>query len=308
MIPLQPKGGRAPFYVIHAVGGNVLFYKDLTRYLGPEQPVFGVQARRLGGRQVGHATIEEMAGYYIAQIKEIQPSGPYSLGGSSFGGLVAYEMARQLREAGDSVGLLALFDTSTPEYKKKLMPGTSAIRHILFDLRLAIQFHYDSIRVLTFRGSVSYLAGKLGKLATRVRREVRNRYKRVGRRVIVAIRGRKGIPPNFIQIEDQLSKARRIFRPQKYAGKVTLFRASIQPYGLAPDPTLGWTSYVGDLEIYEIPGHHTSIVVEPYVRVLAEKLAECLAAAQSVDGLGSDDTFETPSSAKTARPRNLATH
>ena len=87
LVAIQPHGSKPIFFCVHAKGGNVLFYRDLAKHLGTDQPFYGLQARRLGGRQLGHGTVEEMAEYYINEIRKIQPHGPYFVGGSSFGGL-----------------------------------------------------------------------------------------------------------------------------------------------------------------------------------------------------------------------------
>lgn len=276
LVPIQPNGNKVPFYCIHAVGGSVLFYNDLAKHLGNDQPFYGLQARRLGGRQVGHATIEEMAEFYVEEIKRHQPKGPYCLGGSSFGGLVAYEMARRFRARGDEVGLLALFDTSTPEYKKHRLPDTSVLRIRIYNFRHRMQMHWDNLILQSWSQRVTYILNKARKGILTLRRGYRNRLKTFVRKFYLTFKGKKSIPENYIQIEDQLAQARKMFLPKPYLGKATLFRASIQPYGLAPDRTLGWDSYVDELEIHDIPGHHTSIVSEPYVRKLAERLKECL--------------------------------
>jgi thioesterase domain-containing protein len=79
------------------VGGNVLEFYDLARHLGTDQPFYGLQSRGLDGRHAPHARIEDMAADYVREIRSLQPSGPYFLGGRSLGGIIAYEMARQLR-------------------------------------------------------------------------------------------------------------------------------------------------------------------------------------------------------------------
>src|SRR4030095_6864448 len=108
LVPIQPNGSKPPLFCIHAGGGHVLFYRDLARRLGSDQPFYGIQARRLRGRQVAHSSVEEMAAHYIEEMRTVQPNGPYYLGGSSFGGLVAFEMARQLDAQGAEVALVAL--------------------------------------------------------------------------------------------------------------------------------------------------------------------------------------------------------
>nr|QEO74431.1 condensation domain-containing protein [uncultured bacterium] len=106
VVPLQPRGTRLPLFLVHPVGGNVLCYAGLARELGESQPLYGLQTQ---GEPLH--SVEEMASAYLETVREVRPSGPYRLGGWSFGGVVAYEMARQLWEAGQEVDLLVLIDS-----------------------------------------------------------------------------------------------------------------------------------------------------------------------------------------------------
>lgn len=272
LVSIKPDGDKIPFYAIHAVGGNVMFYSDLAKYLDKDQPLYALQARRLAGRQVGHGTIEEMAAFYIKEILEHHPDGPYCLGGSSFGGLVAYEMARQLVQQGKEIGIVALFDTGTPEYKKARVQNNSKLNIKTHELIERIHLHRSNIAALTGAEKFGYVFQKANRGLSRYKRQIQNTRKKLVRKVYSEFRGKSAIPTNYIQLEDQLMRAQRKFVPKPYAGKITLFRASIQPYGLAPNPTLGWETLADDIEVHEVAGHHTSIVAEPYVRGLVELL------------------------------------
>jgi amino acid adenylation domain-containing protein len=118
LVAIQPLGSKPPFFCVHAAAGNVLFYSDLARHLGSDQPFYGLQAQGLDGDEDPYNRVEEMASHYIDEIRTVQPKGPYLLGGLSFGGVLAYEMAQQLRAQGEKVGLLVLFDTYGPDYPK----------------------------------------------------------------------------------------------------------------------------------------------------------------------------------------------
>src|SRR5205807_4621015 len=103
LVSIQTLGSRLPFFCVHAVGGNVLEYYDLARHLGSDQPFYGLQSQGLDGKQAPLTRIEEMAAYYIKEIRKVQPEGPYAVGGRSFGGIVAFEMACQLHAQGQEV-------------------------------------------------------------------------------------------------------------------------------------------------------------------------------------------------------------
>ena len=111
LVAIQTAGTRPPFFCVHAVGGNILSYRLLSRHLGAEQPFYALQSQGLDGEHPPHETVEAAAAHYVEEIRTVQPRGPYYLGGTSLGGIVAFEMAQQLVAQGERVGLLALIDT-----------------------------------------------------------------------------------------------------------------------------------------------------------------------------------------------------
>src|SRR2546421_8185763 len=128
LVMIQPGDAkRRPFFCIHAVGGNVLEYRDLARLLGADQPVYGLQAKGLDGKSQPHTSIKEMAAHYIREMREVQPEGPYMIGGRSSGGTIAFEMACQPAEPGQKVERLALLDTYPAGYFK-LLPDSGSLR------------------------------------------------------------------------------------------------------------------------------------------------------------------------------------
>jgi pimeloyl-ACP methyl ester carboxylesterase len=114
LVPLQPAGSKPPFFCIHPIFGTVFPYYELAYCLGFDQPFYGLQPLGLDGEQPPLTRIEDIAAYYIKALRKVQPSGPYFLGGWSFGGLVAFEMAQQLMRGGHQVALLALLDALAP--------------------------------------------------------------------------------------------------------------------------------------------------------------------------------------------------
>ncbi|HYO55279.1 polyketide synthase, partial [Archangium sp.] len=114
LVPIQPTGTRPPLFFVHPAAGVVFPYFELARHLGPDQPFYGLQALGLDGGSEPDERIEDMARHYIEAIRRIQPTGPYFIGGYSFGCLVAYEIAQQLSAAGQEIGLLAIVDEPAP--------------------------------------------------------------------------------------------------------------------------------------------------------------------------------------------------
>ena len=108
-------GEKQPFFLVAGMFGNVLNLRHLAHLIGADRPFYGLQARGLYGDQEPHRSIEDAARDYISELRDVQPTGPYMLGGFSGGGITAYEMARQLEEAGEQISLIVLLDTPLPK-------------------------------------------------------------------------------------------------------------------------------------------------------------------------------------------------
>ena len=160
LVPIRPLGSKPPLYCIHAGGGNVIFYMDLARHLGTDQPVYGLQAQGMDGKRSRAERLEDMSAAYIKEIREFQPEGPYHIGGASYGGLIAFEMAQQLVREGQPVGLLAMFDTWGPDYPR-LRPDEHSlrIRWVRFCERVALHVG-NIVNARGLREKVAYIAWK----------------------------------------------------------------------------------------------------------------------------------------------------
>jgi thioesterase domain-containing protein len=258
---------------VHAAGGNVLEYHDLARLVGPDQPFYGLQAKGLDGKSEPHTSIKDMAAHYIKEMREVQPEGPYMIGGRSSGGTIAFEMACRLADAGQKVSLLALLDTYPAGYFK-LLPGSSSVAQRANRYLRKLQSHVTNLRQLGMAERVSYLFGKLKYAPAKTKHKLYRRaykiYKKIGR----------PLPPVLQNIEEINFAAVKDYEPQTYAGDVTLFLAS----DLTADYDLhdGWRELVsGTIDAHEISGNHINIIKEPHVRALADKLRSCLRHAQS---------------------------
>lgn len=278
LVALQPKGSKPPFYCVHAIGGNVLTYIDLARHLGPDQPVYGLQAKGLDGREIPHIRIEDMAADYVTEIRKFQPEGPYFLGGASAGGIVAFEIAQQLKARGLEVGLLALFDTRGPRQHKRL---SDSVRLRALRLVKRLDLHLGNFRAAEGRKEkLAYLATKSRRLRERVAWFRKRRLETL--REISLAADRDPLPRTLRRIENATWRASDQYVPQVYPGRVTLFRATKQPPGFSGDLGLGWTRVAGGgLEVYEVPGYHGAIVYEPRIKLLAKELKCCLERAQA---------------------------
>ena len=158
VVVIQGGGTRRPFFCIHAAGGNVLEYHNLARHLGPDQPFYGLQAKGLDGKEEPHTTICEMAAHYIKEMRDVQPEGPYFIGGRSSGGTIAFEIACQLKAAGEEVALLALLDTYPAGYFK-LFPQSARGR--MQQMLERARAHVANLGELGFAAKLTYVATKL---------------------------------------------------------------------------------------------------------------------------------------------------
>ncbi len=283
LVPLQPLGSRAPFFCVHAAAGNVLFYSDLARHLGQDQPFYGLQAQGLDGDQDPYDRVEEMATHYIEEIRTVQPKGPYYLGGLSFGGTVAYEMAQQLRQRNEPVALLALFDTYGPGYPKIRLFSLIQQKTKLYLTRtrnnLASFLQLDTLE------RRSFIKEKTNNISRRTKTRIKKRIFKGKERLMtwaykLYMRAGRPLPPQlrYIHVREADHVAHRVYRPRVYADRMALFRASRQPRGCRPDPYLGWRKLVaGGIEVHDVPGSHShTLIREPHVSALVEKLKPLL--------------------------------
>ena len=257
LVPLQPLGSQRPLFCVHGGAGTIYLFHPLAQRLGRDQPVFAFQARGLYGRDCPHRHVEEMAAHYIEEMKAVQPAGPYAISGYCFGGIVAYEMARQLSAAGEQISLLALFNA--PNYLYYSEQGGD---QRMFAPEDAAPAPPERQPGMLLKRAYWYVA-----------KEVRTRsaLKRLGWRVVRALR--LPVPLSMRDYYFRLNswKAERDYAPAPYGGRMLLFRAE----RLERDPLLGWGSLVaGGVESHAVPANQRTreIMEEPWVGAVASVL------------------------------------
>ncbi|QIR38206.1 amino acid adenylation domain-containing protein [Tolypothrix sp. PCC 7910] len=263
LVTIQPgSSAKRPLFLIHALGGNVIGYQTLVRHLGTEQPVYGLQAQGLDGKQAPHTRVEDMASHYIQEIRTVQPHGPYLLGGFSSGGIIAFEMARQLVAQGDRVDLLAMFDTYNPSLyirNPSLWRTIYVYLLTLLQLRSADRWNYFLAKVDWFN---SVLTGKPSS-----KFDLWNEHSFT----------EDANPYNMALIETFKQATMADYVPQPYSGKVTLFTTKEILRWCQFKPSRGWYEMAKQgVEIHEVPGTHLGMLAEPSVQLLADKLIVCL--------------------------------
>jgi amino acid adenylation domain-containing protein len=267
LVSIQPLGSRPPFFCAHAVGGSVFSYVTLARRLGPTQPFYALQARGLMGLQEPHTRIEEMAADYIRAIRQVQESGPYLLGGWSMGGLVAYEMACQLQRQGQQVALVALFDSITP-----------------YTARFG-QENEEEMQVAHFAFHLGLTPAEMANVSE----ELLSFSEEIQLKHLFELAQSKGIFPkgfNLAQLHHLFkvyrsnNEAALAYRPRACSAPLALFRAAETMDEELTDTTYGWSQLAeGSLEIEVVTGNHFTMLEEPHVSLLAQKLRVRLAQA-----------------------------
>ncbi|AFZ26137.1 acyl-CoA synthetase (AMP-forming)/AMP-acid ligase II [Cylindrospermum stagnale PCC 7417] len=265
LVAIQPRGSKPPLFLIHAIFGDVLFYRDLARHFSPEQPIYALQALGLNKNQTPHNRIEDMAACYLQEIQTIQPQGPYFLGGHSFGGIVAYEIAQQLRRQGQEVAMLVLIDTSAPGSKDRLP--------LLNRLPLHLKQLLQQGPAYIFQRTLAW--NKL----------LQSRLQKVFYKTCLVFRLSLNRDLRKLYVKDSNKQAQMKYALQIYPNPVIILRVEdqmrIDLVGNKTAPDLGWGNFVtGKLEIFYFSGSHTSIVQEPHVQEVAEQLQACLEQVQ----------------------------
>jgi thioesterase domain-containing protein len=283
LVEIQPNGDgkRPPFFCIHSEGGNVLEYQKLTVHLGRDQPFYALQAQGLKGDRIDSSSIEDMASHYIKEMKQKQPVGPYYLGGYCLGGVVAFEMVRQLEADSEKIALLTLISSSTPQHSKSEMPNITVYRRMLYRMIERLELEANNLSVLSMKEKVSYFEERTG----RIWRLVTSKAEGVAGECALRL-GRKQVQhsrPYILEaIRRSQNKAFFSYTPSPIRSAITLFRTSKQPRARLNDSTLGWADLTrSGVKDYEINAFHKNILKEPNVLALAEKLKICLEKAQN---------------------------
>jgi amino acid adenylation domain-containing protein len=273
LTPIQPGGSHPPFFCISNLAGNLVYYGSLAHYLGQEQPVYAldpVHCSNLWRRQIGFSEVKnrirDTAALYVREIRTLQPKGPYYLGGFCLGATVAFEVAQQLHAQGEKVALLALFEPSS---------GHLAIPQ---STRKKAGHHWQQIVRLGPRSKLVYLQERWSGIAERTAQAAYRVVPGLGSLLPHPLRRAW----SFHVEEEKDRQGGRRYRPQIYPGQAALFWSTERPRELYQEVIEAWTGLVaGGIELHDVPGNHLSMVAEPHIRVLADKLNACLERARA---------------------------
>lgn len=262
LVPMNEvrESSAPPFFLVAGMFGNVLNLRHLAMHLGEDRAVYAIQAAGLRADEQPHRRFEEMAQAYLAEIRQVQPEGPYLLGGFSGGGITAYEMARQLRADGEETAALVLLDTPIPHQPVASMRDRITIfRHRLREEGTAYAWKWLRKRV----------AWEWSRMGGDKKEE------------------RPGTPAEFRseQVKDAFLEAVEHYELRPVEGLLTLFRPKLNcrfeltgdrftnEFREIQDVCNHWLPFaLGGMDTYEVDGDHDSMVLEPHVRVLGARM------------------------------------
>ncbi len=286
LVAIQPNGSKPPLFCLPGAAGEPFYLYNLARCLGQDQPFYSFQANGLSGESEPITQVEDIAAQYIQALEVVQPQGPYFLAGHSFGGKLAFEMAQQLLHKGHKLALVAILDTTAPFYQEKptgfdwdnakwLVEFAGAIE-IVYAKKLDIS--YETLQYLVWEEQLKY--------------------------VLQRLKNADILPPDdeITQLNNkvQLLKANSLvnYVPQQvYPSRITFLRASetsaVEESNsevlseILQDVTWGWSKFSAEsVDVHFVPGNHITMMSQPHVQVLAERLKACIEQAQEATGDG----------------------
>jgi thioesterase domain-containing protein len=264
LVPLRSGNGAAPLYLVAWAGGEVLPYRDLVESLDADVSVFGLRAPGVDRRTPPLASVEELARYYVGEVRKHQPRGPYRLSGFCFSGLVAYEMARLLMDEGEEIDLLAMLDAypyRKPERRRRIQVEARLADFKRADAQGRREWAKERVRAQRIRFTNAVYV-KYGPRAYAALRE-RNRQHWFPRR-----------PWNAVLVASNLARLQYVPRPLDV--HVEFFRAQQTPHSR---PTVWDELALRGVTLRQIvaPGiNHERMMREPYVKLLTAELRQAL--------------------------------
>jgi amino acid adenylation domain-containing protein/non-ribosomal peptide synthase protein (TIGR01720 family) len=270
LIPIQPQGCCSPLFCLPGAGGNVLYFHSLAAHLGKDQPCYGLQPPGLDGKNAALDTIEVLAADHLGEIQKVQPRGPFYLAGHSFGGKVAYELARQLEQRGETVALLAVLDSPPPASQRKEdhtnWTETDWLRAIVEILEELFETEIGLTKETLQCQAAPEQSFEL------VMQHLKQRD------IFFTPGAESGQFKAMVDVFKANVHANTHYQPQgRINAPIVLFRAREQPQDLVQSEDLDWSPYTAEKVTVEwTPGTHFTMFSEPHVKQLAAQLKSYL--------------------------------
>lgn len=265
LVPIKPQGTKMPLYIIHGSGLHVMLFNALARYIDIDQPIYGLQAKGINSNDKPHNTIEEMATYYINSIMETNPEGPYYLAGYSLGGLVAFEVSKQLLAIGKEIKLLAMFDT----YAEQPYYQYSWLNRIWIS---SLNLLKENLYILTM------IKNNPQETFYTKRRSLKTKINYLFKRIIYNQDVLKEInDDNYYEVRKANLLAASKYRLVPLPICINVFRAKKRSFYMDDFEFLGWRSFaLKGVKIHEVPGDHFNIFSAPNDKEFAQVLQKVL--------------------------------
>jgi amino acid adenylation domain-containing protein/non-ribosomal peptide synthase protein (TIGR01720 family) len=275
LVTIQASGDRRPFFCVPGGGGTVMYLHELAVNLGEDRPFYAFESAGLDGRSEPFTTIEEMAACFITDMKKVQPHGPYSIGGHSFGGKVAFEMAQQLLDEGESIALLAIFESPAPGrgITSDALGWDDAKWYVEMGRILGkwagvtLEVDEKAQRELSAEGQLDYFARQLMKAqilppdAGEERLRGLINVNRVNSTISYVPSLKNPVPVALFKSEEPVPG---YYFPGEYLE-------------VLKEEAWGWDRYSeGPVRIFSVPGDHNTMLTMPHVKTLAARLLEAL--------------------------------
>jgi len=262
LVSIQPQGSRAPFFCVHAIGGQVISYAELSQEMGLEQPFYGLQSPPANFSPESDISIEQMATLYNREMRSVQPRGPYLLSGWSMGGLVAWEMAQQLMKEGETIGLLALIDTAPPP---KYLEAEDRADEISMLARFAV--HMSRLVGMDPRPLAEQFSQADAQDQWKMVQETLTSYG------VLAPKTAQAEMTGLLNVFTRNALAMNNYSLQTSDQSVVYIRASETPERFSKV----WTKWSGGgIQFHSVPGDHFTMLRRPGVRIIAEILQRYL--------------------------------
>jgi acyl-coenzyme A synthetase/AMP-(fatty) acid ligase/thioesterase domain-containing protein/acyl carrier protein len=256
LVVLKPGHGSLALFFIHGVGGSVMELFRVCRKMSWPGPVIGIQARGLDGREPPHDTVESMTDEYLTALKTRQPIGPYLLCGYSFGGLVAFELAKRLKRGGDAVAFVGLLATLPPGHHfLRLWTWAAYLYRRLAQSLVAVKEHPSRV---------------WGRLASTKADKMRVHDTTLALRAVAA----------------RALSASAVYRPGLYDGELTILEPARRDLGLPSSAAL-WSAHACAVRSHCLQGRHDDMLVGTNAEAAADLLTRCLEAAVTASARGS---------------------
>lgn len=258
---VKPTGSKIPLFMVSPTVVDVITYHDLADHLNPEQPLYALYSQRWGNFKELDPHESDIISKFVDEIKKIQPTGPYLLGGYSAGGRAALQIVHQLEAGGDKVGCALIMDTFGPDYPKLLPSVTPRMFNRLKILR-RVESYLWKFWILDWAGKRDLILSREKPLTSRVSNWIEKRtgeYRKANARTGSGVR----------QVDD--------FPFQQIKSPIVLIRAKRGLMGVQKDHSLGWRQIFGDkLSVVDVPGDHEAILFGPRVVHIGKVIQELL--------------------------------